>query len=92
MSQALPLSDFIFAEPVEEKSAIPGGFIIPDSAKQKIRQALVLSVGPGNSDYKMQSKPGDILFFNENRSTTFEFEGKKYIAIREQDCFGKVSK
>jgi co-chaperonin GroES (HSP10) len=85
-----PLSDYIVARAVEEESSF--GFKFPESAtKEKVRKATVISVGPGNGDYIMTSKPGDLLMINENRSIKFKLNGEELLMLREQDCFFSIT-
>lgn len=88
MRKPAPFSDYIIAIAVEEKNDF--NFKMPASAQEKIRQARVREVGPGNGDYKMQSKVGDLLMINENRSIKFKFEGEDLLMLREQDCFFRI--
>ena len=40
-----PLGDRVLVEPVEEKETKKGGIIIPDSAKEKPTEAVVVALG-----------------------------------------------
>ena len=42
-----PLQDRILIKRVEEEAKTKGGIIIPDSAKEKPQEGLVVAVGPG---------------------------------------------
>ncbi|MGD8542087.1 MAG: co-chaperone GroES, partial [Desulfobacteraceae bacterium] len=42
-----PLQDRIIVQRVEEESKTKGGIIIPDSAKEKPAEGIVISVGKG---------------------------------------------
>ena len=86
--KAEPFSDYIIAKAVEEESTF--NFKLPESAKEKIRKARVINVGPGNGDYVMTSKPGDLLMINENRSIKFKLNGEELLMLREQDCFFRI--
>jgi co-chaperonin GroES (HSP10) len=81
------ISDYIIAVAIEEATTGSGKLLIPEHMRSKIKKAKVVQVGPGNNEYKMQAKENDTIMFNENRATSFEFDGKKLIAIREADCF-----
>lgn len=83
--KAIPYSDYLICEPIEEEQR--SGFLIPEVAREKIRQAKIIEVGPGNGDYAMQSKVGYIVMHNEARAIKFVLEGKELMIIREQDCF-----
>ena len=42
-----PLHDRILLKRIEEKESIKGGIIIPDTAKEKPQEGLVVAVGNG---------------------------------------------
>ena len=44
-----PLGDRVLVEPVEEKEEKKGGIIIPDSAKEKPTEGLIVALGTGKT-------------------------------------------
>jgi hypothetical protein len=44
-----PLGDRVLIQPLEEKEVKEGGIIIPDTAKEKPQEGLVVAVGTGSS-------------------------------------------
>ncbi len=56
-----PLGQRILVERIEEQEKVtPGGIIIPDSAKEKPTQGMVIAVGPGGRDKEGKRIPMDI--------------------------------
>ena len=45
-----PLLDRVVLKCVEEENRTAGGLIIPDTAKEKPSQGIVVAVGPGGRD------------------------------------------
>ena len=45
-----PLGDRVLVEPVEEKEIKKGGIIIPDTAKEKPQEGIVVALGTGKTD------------------------------------------
>ena len=45
-----PLNDNVLVERIERDSVSKGGIIIPDTAKEKPAQGIVVAVGPGKRD------------------------------------------
>lgn len=80
-----PLADrvLIKAAPAEEKTV--GGIIIPDTAKEKPLQGKVLAVGKGTKDEEMVLKAGDTVLYGKYAGTEVEFEGEKYLIMRQSD-------
>ena len=80
-----PLADrvLILPAPAEEKTI--GGIIIPDTAKEKPLQGKVVAVGHGTKDEEMVVKVGDEVLYGKYSGTELEFEGTKYLIMRQSD-------
>ncbi len=57
-----PIGDRILVEPVEEKEAKgnKGGIIIPDTAKEKPMESVVVAVGTGKTDDDGKKVPVEV--------------------------------
>ena len=80
-----PLADrvLILPQPAEEKTI--GGIIIPDTAKEKPLQGKVVAVGGGTKDEEMVIAVGDQVLYGKYAGTEIEFEGEKYLIMRQSD-------
>ncbi|MBR4845487.1 MAG: co-chaperone GroES [Bacteroidaceae bacterium] len=80
-----PLADrvLILPAPAEEKTI--GGIIIPDTAKEKPLQGKVVAVGNGTKDEEMILQVGDTVLYGKYSGTELEFEGTKYLIMRQSD-------
>ncbi len=80
-----PLADRVLISPkaAEEKTA--GGIIIPDTAKEKPLEGTVVAVGEGKSDEKMILKKGDKVLYGKYAGTELEYDGEKYLIMRQSD-------
>ena len=80
-----PLADrvLILSAPAEEKKI--GGIIIPDTAKEKPLQGEVVAVGHGTKDEEMVLKVGDTVLYGKYSGTEIEYEGVKYLMMRQSD-------
>ena len=90
-----PLHDRIIIERVEEKEAIRGGIIIPDSAKEKPQEGEVVAVGKGkrNDDGKLIAldvKVGDHILFGKYSGAEVKIDGKEYIILREDEILAVI--
>ena len=85
-----PLADrvLILPAPAEEKTI--GGIIIPDTAKEKPLQGEVVAVGHGTKDEEMILKVGDTVLYGKYSGTEIEFEGKKYLMMRQSDVLAVI--
>ena len=77
-----PLADrvLVLPAPAEEKV---GGIIIPDTAKEKPLNGTIVAVGEGTKDEKMILKEGDNVLYGKYAGTELEYEGKKYLMMRQ---------
>ena len=80
-----PLADrvLILPAPAEEKTI--GGINIPDTAKEKPLQGEVVAVGHGTKDVEMVLKVGDTVLYGKYSGTEIEYEGVKYLMMRQSD-------
>ena len=80
-----PLADRVLIEPAAAEEKTIGGIIIPDTAKEKPLQGKVLAVGNGPKDEEMVVKEGDTVLYGKYAGTELEFEGNKYLVMRQSD-------
>ena len=85
-----PLQDRILVKRVDEEEQTSGGIIIPDSAKEKPQDGLVVAVGPGKvlesgEISKPGVKKGDRILFSKYAGTDVNVDGDEHIIIREDD-------
>ena len=84
-----PLADrvLVLPAPAEEKV---GGIIIPDTAKEKPLNGTIVAVGEGTKDEKMILKEGDNVLYGKYAGTELEYEGKKYLMMRQSDVLAII--
>ena len=86
-----PLADrvLVLPAPAEEKV---GGIIIPDTAKEKPQHGTIVAAGNGTKDEEMILKEGDEILCGKYSGTELEFEGTKYLIMRQSDVLAVVGK
>ena len=90
-----PLGNRVVVEPLEQEDVTAGGIFVPETAKEKPQQGMVLSVGPGDRDedgdyIKMDVKVGDKVLFAKYSGTEMKLDGKKMLVLRESDLLAIV--
>jgi len=80
-----PLADRVLIEPAAAEEKTIGGIIIPDTAKEKPLQGTVVAVGKGTKDEEMVLKAGDTVLYGKYAGTELEFEGQKFLVMRQSD-------
>lgn len=80
-----PLADRVLIEPAPAETKTVGGIIIPDTAKEKPLQGVIVAVGKGTKDEEMELNVGDTVLYGKYAGTELEHEGKKYLIMRQSD-------
>ena len=80
----------MLVQPAAAEEKTVGGIIIPDSAKEKPLRGMVLAVGNGTKDEPMILKQGDQVLYGKYAGTELEFDGEKYLIIKQQDVLAKI--
>lgn len=91
-----PLQDRLIVKRVTEENKTKGGIIIPDSAKEKPLEALVIAVGNGKilEDGKVRPldiKAGDKILFSKYAGTEIKIDGEDHLILREEDVLGVIA-
>ncbi len=90
-----PLHDRILVQRFEEETKTKGGIIIPDSAKEKPAEGVIISVGNGRvgEDGKripLEVKKVNKILFGKYGGTDVKIEGEEYLIMREEDVLGII--
>ena len=90
-----PLHDRVIVKRTEEEGTTKGGIIIPDSAKEKPAEGLVIAVGNGkimeSGEVKaLDVKVGDRILFGKYAGTEVKIEGEEHLIMREDDIIAIV--
>ena len=90
-----PIGDRILVEAVEEKETKKGGIIIPDTAKEKPMESLVVALGTGKTDdngkkLPFEVKKGDRVLVSKYGGTEIKLDGEEYLIMRESDVMGII--
>ena len=85
-----PLGDRVLVEPVEEKEVKKGGIIIPDTAKEKSTEGVVVALGTGKTDdngkkIPFEIKKGDRVLISKYGGTEIKLNGREYKILSSDD-------
>jgi len=85
-----PLHDRILVKRIAEEETTKGGIIIPDTAKEKPQEGLVVAAGPGRVDdagkvQPLDVKKGDKILFSKYSGNEITLEGEEHLIMREDD-------
>lgn len=90
-----PLGDRVLVEPLKEEEVKKGGIIIPDTAKEKPQEGVVVAVGTGKLDddgkkIPFNVKKGDVVLMPKYGGTEVKMDGKEYQIMREDDILAVI--
>ena len=85
-----PLADRVLVKPAPSEEKTISGIIIPDSAKEKPLKGEILAVGNGTKDEEMIVKVGNTVLYGKYAGTELEWEGEKYLIMRQNDILAII--
>ena len=90
-----PLHDRILIKRIEEKEAVKGGIIIPDTAKEKPQEGEVIAIGNGKKTedgniVPLDVKAGDRILFGKYSGAEIKMDGQEFLILREEEVLGII--
>jgi chaperonin GroES len=82
-----PLANRVLVERVDEPQKTASGIIIPDNAKEKPQEGIVLEIGP-EVEEEGQIKKGDKVVFGKYSGTEITIDGKELLILTSDDILG----
>ena len=82
-----PLGDRVVIEPIEQEEMTASGIVLPDTAKEKPQQGLVLAVGP---DVEGKINVDNRVLYAKYAGTEVKIEDKEVLILREEDILALV--
>ena len=90
-----PLHDRVLVRRVEAEEKTAGGIIIPDSAKEKPAEGVIVAVGTGARSENgtvtpLEVKAGDRVLFGKWSGTEVKIDGEDLLIMKESDILGVI--
>jgi len=91
-----PLGDRVVVKAIQREGMTKGGIVLPDTAKDKPQEGIVIAVGPGKltEDGKriaMDIAVNDKVIYAKYGGTEFKLDDEELIILRESDILAKKS-
>lgn len=91
-----PLEDRILIQIAQAETTTASGLVIPDSAKEKPQEGVVVAAGPGRLDgadrVTMDIKVGDTVVFSKYGGTELKYDGEEYLLLNSRDVLAIIEK
>jgi len=90
-----PLADRVVVRALDEAEEMRGGLYIPDTAKEKPQQGMIIAVGPGKlSDEGTRITPdvevGQKVLYGKYSGTEVTVDGEELLILRESDILAII--
>lgn len=90
-----PLGQRVLLKRIEAEAKTAGGLFLPDTAKEKPQEALVIAVGTGGRDdqgklIEFSVKENDRVLISKYGGTEIKIDGVDYLIISENDILGII--
>ena len=90
-----PLQDRLIVKRVKEEEKTKGGLYIPDTAKEKPVEGVVVAVGNGKllddgNVRKLDVKEGDRILFGKYSGNEVKIDGEEHLILREDEVLGLI--
>ncbi len=84
-----PLGKRVLIKPVKEEERTRGGIYIPETAKEKRKQGIVVEVG-NIEEKELPVKKGDVILYTGYSSEELEIDSEKYLILDAKDIIAKI--
>ncbi len=90
-----PLGDRVVIQPVQREEMTKSGIVLPDTAKEKPQEGVIIAAGPGRilDDGKreaMDVKVGDRVLYSKYAGTEFKVDGEELLIVKQSDILAVV--
>ncbi len=90
-----PLGDRIVIKPTAAEEITKGGILLPDTAKERPQEGIVIAAGPGKTlesgvQVAMDVKVGDKIIYSKYGGTEVKVGGEEYVILRQDDVLSIV--
>jgi chaperonin GroES len=90
-----PVGDRVVVKPAAKEEVTRSGIVIPDTAKEKPQEGVVIAVGSGRlldngERAAIDVHEGDRVLFAKYGGTEFKLEGDEYLVLKESDILAII--
>jgi chaperonin GroES len=90
-----PLGDRVVIKPTPREEMTKSGIVLPDTAKEKPQEGVILAVGPGRTlddgtREKMDVKEGDRVLYGKYAGTEFKVDEEDLLIVSQKDILAIV--
>ncbi len=83
-----PLGTRVLVKPLEQDARTTGGIYLPETAKEKPQQGLIVAIG---DDETIKVKPQDKVLFAKYTGTEVRLDGADHLILEANDILARVA-
>ena len=91
-----PLEDRIVVQPLDAEQTTASGLVIPDTAKEKPQEGVVLAVGPGRFEdgnrLPLDVAVNDVVLYSKYGGTEVKYSNEDYLVLSARDVLAVIEK
>ncbi len=90
-----PLGDRVVVRPTEQETTTASGLVLPETAKEKPQQGVIIAAGPGRRDddgkrIAMDVEVGNSILYAKYAGTEIKIANEKLLILKESDILAIV--
>ncbi len=90
-----PLGDRVVLKPTAREEMTKSGIVLPDTAKEKPQEGMILAIGPGRvlddgTREAMDVKVGNKVLYGKYAGTEFKVDGDELLIVSQKDILAIV--
>jgi len=94
-TKLVPLKDHVIVRRTEAGDMTSGGIILPEAAKEKPKEGIVIAVGSGQYNDRgvrvpMQVEEGDRVIFSSYAGNEVKIDGEEWLILTEDDILAVI--
>jgi len=91
-----PLGDRVVIQPTPREEMTKSGIVLPDTAKEKPQEGMILAIGPGAFDadgkrIAMDVKVGQKVLYGKYSGTEFKIDDEDLLIVSQKDILAVVT-
>lgn len=95
MGKIRPVGDRVVVKPAAKEEVTRSGIVIPDTAKEKPQEGIVVAVGTGRlldngERATLDVREGDRVLFAKYGGTEFKLDGEEFLVLKENDILAII--
>lgn len=85
----IPLDDRVLVKPLEPEEKTKSGIYLPDTAKERPQEGLVVAVGT-DEDLRQKIKEGSRVLYTKYGGSEIKLDGEEHLVLSRADILGIV--